>query len=131
MGEIRRAERATKERPARESAPERDPIIALIEAHKQAEQVHGAAFDLDENNMEKELNALGEAMERLCAAQPTTIAGLLAKLKYLKPHVQEYLEGSAKTAELWDSITESVRRFCKVLEALDPTARSGARPSES
>jgi hypothetical protein len=99
-----------------------DPIYPAIDAHRRANAAHWAAIKASEGLMdwssitEQPCNDENDAFDILIGAPATTLAGLLAKLAYLR--------GIAESGEAWmlderegtslhliDSVTASLRNI--------------------
>jgi hypothetical protein len=66
-----------------------DPIYAAIEAHRVAYAAYDQAAEAPDDENEKAFRALDQASQRVMRAEASTLAGLIALLRYVAPLLQE------------------------------------------
>jgi hypothetical protein len=67
----------------------RDPIYAAIEAHRAAYAAYDAAAEGPDDENQEAFRELDRASQRLMRAEASTMAGLIALLRYVAPLLQE------------------------------------------
>ena len=66
-----------------------DPIYAAIEAHRAAYAAYDQAAEAPDDENEEAFRELDRASQRLMRAEASTLAGLIALLRYVAPLLQE------------------------------------------
>jgi hypothetical protein len=73
----------------RQLIADRDPIYGAIEAHRAAYAAYDEAAEAPNDENQEAFRALDRASQRLMMAEATTIAGLIALLRYVATLLQE------------------------------------------
>ena len=73
----------------RQIIADRDPIYAAIEAHRAAYAAYDAVAEAPDEENDEAFRELDRASQRLMMAEATTIAGLIALLRYVATLLQE------------------------------------------
>jgi hypothetical protein len=68
---------------------DRDPIYAAIEAHRAAYAAYDGAAEAPDDENEEAFRELDRASQRLMRAEASTLAGLIALLRYAAPLLQD------------------------------------------
>lgn len=63
-----------------------DPILALIERHREAYEAEHRPGPWGDEELDAAMNAEGLALEILLSTKPTTLAGCCAALRYIQQH---------------------------------------------